>query len=193
MFGKPRRWINALERVFNVFIIIAAVTLAGALIKRQFSTQPSAATPPVVITPKASEAVQPEAARGPVPLESPSAAATAFKNTVNNSKLTIDDNATSVSEQQLQDAIKTGQRLVVLDVRDRRDYAEKHFAPSKNIPVDEIEVRAINELFTSDLIVLFCGCKNDEMSKVAQKILVQQGFTRSTFLHNGSETCGSCQ
>lgn len=172
---KARRWPNALERVFNVLLVIAAITLVGALVKRYLSAQRSTAPAPAVTTQKAPETSQPTTVRGSVSLVSPSAT-TAVKTASNNSKLHIDDKATSVSEEQLLDAVKAGQRLVVLDVRERGDFAEKHFPQAKNIPVDEIEVRAVNELSTSDFIVLFCGCKNDEMSKVAQKILVQQGL-----------------
>jgi rhodanese-related sulfurtransferase len=183
--GNARHWINALEKVFNVAIVLAAIALVGALLKYQFRSHN---------TPSQSTAIV-SGANAPLVHEYPNAnpAATLPKSTIIKSGATIDDDAAFVSEQQLHEAINAGQQLIVLDVRERADFARNHFPQAKNIPVDEIEVRAINELSSpADLIVLFCGCKHDEMSKAAKQILVSQGFARTTFLHNGSENCGSC-
>jgi len=188
--GRARRWTRGGERVLNVALVVAAVALTGALVKRHLSANTGTPATQAVRALNAPEVVLPSPGNAPA---SPNAPAAAAKTTVNKPTSGIDDKAESVSEQQLEDAVRAGQRLVVLDVRERRDFAGKHFPRAKNMPVDEIEVRAVNELSPADLIVLFCGCKNDEMSKVAQKILTRQGFTRTTFLHNGTETCGYCR
>ena len=97
-----------------------------------------------------------------------------------------------VSEDQVRQAIKSGQRLIILDVRERSAFAKSHLTGAKNMTLDEIEVRAANELSVEDLIVLYCGCKDDAASKVSQKILSSQGFHRITILHDGTEDCETC-
>lgn len=187
--GRMTPWVPV-ERFFNAAIIIAALVLVGALAKRYFLNrssapqQAAAAAPEVVGRQETDKA----AASG----ASASTAAGPAKTVANKPKAAIDESANFVDERQVRNALRAGQHLVVLDVRERSDFATKHFSRAKNIPVDEIEVRAVNELSPADLIVLFCGCKNDGMSLVAKKILGLQGFTRITFLHDGTESCGYC-
>jgi rhodanese-related sulfurtransferase len=88
----------------------------------------------------------------------------------------IDDKAETIGAADLKRLLDSGQRVVLLDVRERSAYASAHIPGAKNIPVDELEARAINELPPSDLIVAYCHCANDSLSQLARKHLLAQGF-----------------
>ena len=73
-------------------------------------------------------------------------------------------------------------KVLVLDVRDRDAYAREHIPGAKNIAVDELEVRAVNELSRTDLIVIYCRCADAASSEIARDILAKQGFRKLAIL-----------
>jgi rhodanese-related sulfurtransferase len=83
-----------------------------------------------------------------------------------------------INEASIQRAVKSGGRVVVIDVRDRADYATGHLTGAKNIPADELEVRAANELNPADLIVTYSGANDDTKAKSALRILKDQNYNR---------------
>ncbi|HEX8139150.1 MAG TPA: rhodanese-like domain-containing protein [Pyrinomonadaceae bacterium] len=93
-----------------------------------------------------------------------------------NTQPIIDNKAETIGAADLKRLLDSGQRVVLLDVRERSAYASSHIPGAKNIPVDELEARAINELPPSDLIVAYCHCANDSLSQLARKHLLAQGF-----------------
>lgn len=95
------------------------------------------------------------------------------------------DPKTSIEPVELKRALDGGNRVVVLDVRDREDYAQGHIPGARNIPVDELDIRAGNELSGSDLIVIYCRCADDELSKMASESLHRQGFHQAVVLNGG--------
>ena len=76
----------------------------------------------------------------------------------------------------------SGQKITILDVRNRQQYAGSHDKQSKNIPIDELEVRAPNELSTDDLIVTTCRCADATLSILARDRLVKNGFKKVAVL-----------
>jgi rhodanese-related sulfurtransferase len=69
-----------------------------------------------------------------------------------------------------------GEKLVVLDLRERAAFAQAHRPGAINIPLDELQVRAINELLPADTIVL---SEHDGVAaEAAYTVLGNQGFTR---------------
>jgi rhodanese-related sulfurtransferase len=88
----------------------------------------------------------------------------------------------TVDETEIQRLKEAGEQVTVLDLRDRRNYSAGHPGGAKNIPVDELAVRAVNELVTSDLIVLFGGDAPEKMCATAAQVLHNDGFTRLRIL-----------
>jgi rhodanese-related sulfurtransferase len=81
-----------------------------------------------------------------------------------------------IEEAEVSDLKKKGQTITIVDVRDREFYAMKHFADAKNIPMDELYIRAVNELSLSDTVIIY-GISDDEGAD-AQEILAREGFRK---------------
>ena len=64
--------------------------------------------------------------------------------------------------------------IVLLDVRDRAAFALEHKTAARNIPLDELKVRAINELPAAHTVVL--DGENDSATDMAYTVLEGQGF-----------------
>ena len=81
----------------------------------------------------------------------------------------------SINEDRLEHKVANKERLLLLDIRDRAEFAIKHRDGAKNIPLDELPVRAENELTMDQTIVIY---GDDDMSKadLAYSILDTQGF-----------------
>lgn len=198
MFAPTREqtssWKQRLNRFFNAAIILAVIILAAVMVRHYLRAEevgrPKQKS--LVAAPRAGTSTD-EPAKNRIENEPAESRSSPADNTTDRAAISVNCKSTeSISPDQVRLAIKSGQRLVVLDIRDRGDFALKHFSGAKNIPLDEIEVRAINELSTSDLVVLYCGCADDSQNKVAQRIMRQQGFACTTFLHDGSKQCDTC-
>ncbi len=87
-----------------------------------------------------------------------------------------------INTDELRRLIKASTDVVVLDVRDRGAYAREHIQGARDIPVDELEARAINELSPATLIVIYCRCADAASSELARDILIKQGFRRVSIL-----------
>ncbi|MDQ3665559.1 MAG: rhodanese-like domain-containing protein [Acidobacteriota bacterium] len=94
------------------------------------------------------------------------------------------EKAGSIRPEDLDRLIKSGKSFVIVDVRDRDAYLREHRPGAKNIPLDEIEARAINELPTSALIVADCHCSNGNQGETAREILRKSGFLHVVWLTN---------
>jgi len=95
------------------------------------------------------------------------------------------DQLTSITALDLKEALDQQQQIVVLDVRPRAEYAAGHIPTAKNIPYDEIEMRAPNELGQDDRIVTYCRCQDDTRSDMARQVLTSLGFKSAVFLKGG--------
>lgn len=74
--------------------------------------------------------------------------------------------------------------IVLLDVRSREEYYVEHIAGTVNIPVDELEVRRVNELSQSHLMVIYAS---DRKSEIAFGILKKIGFNKVGISSGGME------
>lgn len=81
-----------------------------------------------------------------------------------------------LNNEEFERMVKSGRKVTVVDVRQRTEYQLGHVDGAKNIPVDEIAVRAPNELSDSDFILISCQCPDKGLTSLARQLLVKGGF-----------------
>lgn len=81
----------------------------------------------------------------------------------------------SISEANLERKVANKELLVLLDIRDRAVYALNHRKGARNIPLDELLVRAQNELPLDQTIVVYGGDPSE--ADFAYSVLDGQGFS----------------
>lgn len=86
----------------------------------------------------------------------------------------------SIDEAGLERKVANKELLVLLDIRERAAFALKHRDGARNIPLDELPVRAANELPLDHTIVIFSYDAAD--ADLAYSILDSQGFARVLIL-----------
>lgn len=86
----------------------------------------------------------------------------------------------SITEADLARRLRDKEQFVLLDTRDRAAHSANHRDGAKNIPLDELPVRAQNELSLDHTIVLQ-GNDHSELD-LAYSILESQGFARILLL-----------
>lgn len=69
---------------------------------------------------------------------------------------------------------------MLIDVRTKEEYEEKHHDGAVNIPVDEIETHAFDIPKDTELEL---HCRSGGRAHTAQTILKQRGFTNVTLLN----------
>ena len=96
------------------------------------------------------------------------------------SKLSLKDTRSpdewSLTEDNLERKVANKEQIVLLDIRERSIYAVNQRDGARNIPLDELPVRAQNELPMDHAIVIY-GSEPSE-ADLAYKILDTQGFAR---------------
>jgi rhodanese-related sulfurtransferase len=85
----------------------------------------------------------------------------------------------------LEGLLGPGSHVVLLDVRGRADYREEHISGALNIPYDELEVRAVNEMDTSDVVVAYSRWGDPVMPEDACHALRAFGFSKVYVLKGG--------
>ena len=75
---------------------------------------------------------------------------------------------------------------ILLDVRERKDFARYHRQSAANIPVDEVEIRSRHELDQTKPVVIDCTSTPEARCRVASEILSIQGFESVAVLNPGS-------
>lgn len=83
----------------------------------------------------------------------------------------------SITEANLERKVTNKEKLLLLDIRDRALFAIKHRDGAKNIPLDELPVRAQNELPMDQTIVIY-GDDDASIMDLAYSTLDTQGFTQ---------------
>lgn len=86
--------------------------------------------------------------------------------------------------------VENGNELALIDIRERDEFQKEHIPSAINIPFDEVEVRAEDELSKSSHIVLYyfrCGEEN-KISAIASSSLKNLGFGNVTVLDGGIDT-----
>ncbi|HKY04491.1 MAG TPA: rhodanese-like domain-containing protein [Blastocatellia bacterium] len=77
--------------------------------------------------------------------------------------------------------------VLIVDLDDRADYAEGHIPGARNIPLDELEIRASNELSRAAQIILYCRGGDEQRAVMAYQILTGRGFPQVSVLKGGFE------
>ena len=80
--------------------------------------------------------------------------------------------------------IRTNDKISVVDIRDREEYALSHISGAKNIPADELESRAARELKNAGTVVTYCGCLG--MNGAASRILSNSDI-QNVYMLEGSK------
>lgn len=90
----------------------------------------------------------------------------------------------SITEANLERKLANKEQLVLLDIRQRPAYTTNHRDGARNIPLDELPVRAQNELAADDTIVIY----SNDLSEMdlAYSILETQGFAHVLLLHDAT-------
>ena len=86
----------------------------------------------------------------------------------------------SITEANLARKLANKEQLVLLDIQDREAYTKNHREGARNIPLDELPVRAQDELPLDQTIVVYSSDPSE--SDLAWSILETHGFTRVVFL-----------
>lgn len=76
-------------------------------------------------------------------------------------------------------------KAIIIDVRDEEEYLESHVQGAINVPVYEI-LEKINKIVKNkdDIIILYC--KTGKRSKMAKKILEEEGYNNLYILYIGN-------
>ena len=82
-----------------------------------------------------------------------------------------------ISKQELLEKIESGEKFLLLDVRDTPDYKKGHIKGALNILISQIENRIKSIAETNDLIITYSKDINCPASGIAAEKLVKLGFT----------------
>jgi rhodanese-related sulfurtransferase len=103
-------------------------------------------------------------------------------------RLQLEDSAAAdefISASDLKRMLKD-KNLLVVDVDNRDLFRVNHIPGALNIPLDELEVRASDELSSEKRIVVYCHvCEQDTDSDMAHGILRKNGFNQVSILKGG--------
>jgi rhodanese-related sulfurtransferase len=104
------------------------------------------------------------------------------------SKLKVEDTRSpaewSIDEANFQRKVASKELVVLLDIRDRAAFAMNHRDGAQNIPLDELPVRAQNELPLDHTIVIYSNAP--PQADLAYSILDTQGFAHVLILVQNS-------
>jgi len=106
-----------------------------------------------------------------------------LRNTDGGDHLTAESRFVQVAD--LKKALGNNVPILLLDVDERTDYSSEHILNAINIPFDELDVRARQELDPSQKTVVYCRCDTDGTSRLAAKILYRSGFKDVLILRGG--------
>ncbi len=85
-------------------------------------------------------------------------------------------NNNKISYQEAKKRLDSEKGIILLDVRTKQEYAEKHIPKSVLIPVDSLEKEAKNKLAQKNAVI-FVHCRSGNRSSRAVKILKNLGYT----------------
>lgn len=75
-------------------------------------------------------------------------------------------------------AKKISEGAMIIDVRTREEFSQKHYPAAVNIPVDELQNRLTEILDKKISIVVYC--RSGRRSAIAKDILLKNGYTDVT-------------
>ena len=83
----------------------------------------------------------------------------------------------AISPEEANKRLKSGEEIILLDVRTQGEYEERHIPESVLIPLDELKKRAEAELPDKDKVV-FVYCRSGNRSTTASSILAELGYKK---------------
>lgn len=83
-----------------------------------------------------------------------------------------------ISIEELMEMIENKDKFKLVEVLDKKVYSSGHIPNAINLPVDELEKRAKNELKKDELIVVYCASYHCHASTNAVKILQSLGYKK---------------
>lgn len=81
-----------------------------------------------------------------------------------------------ISQKEAKEIMDSMEEYVILDVRTKEEYDEKHIPGALFIPNEEIQKRAEAELLDKEMTILVY-CRSGNRSKAASEKLVELGYT----------------
>jgi rhodanese-related sulfurtransferase len=96
-----------------------------------------------------------------------------------------DDDYPHILAPELRDALAEKKSLIIVDVDGRKEFQAEHIPGAINIPTDELEMRAGEELRSASHIVLYCRCPSDGAAIVALDQLNKSDFKNVSVLRGG--------
>ena len=88
---------------------------------------------------------------------------------------------------ELKQALDRREKIAIVDLDDRGAFAKRHLPNARNIPIDELQSRALQELPGRGKLLLYCGCDEDQLSITGVTILREGvgGYENVQVLHGG--------
>lgn len=95
----------------------------------------------------------------------------------------------TISPKQLQDEIRSGRKINLIDVRTPAEFREVHVACAKNVPLDRISAAKNPEIPDEASAPTYVICKSGGRSKMACDKLVAGGYTNIINVDGGTSAC----
>lgn len=89
----------------------------------------------------------------------------------------------SISKQEVQQLLEKGDKVILVDVRSKEEYDEKHIPKAINIPLDEL-AEQIDELAKHELVITACGKGGGRSEEGAEKL--NQLGVNAVFVNGGT-------
>ena len=189
--GATFAWQHRLGRVLNGISVVLIALLMGSLMRTVITPDQPAAlaqgaqaeTPAAPFTPARRESAHPHLART-LRARSASTDPEAIRSILGRTP-----NAAGLNALGLPDFLavrRAGHDFTILDTRERRLFKTAHLPGARNIPLDEIEQRAVHEVPSSSPVILFCdpdcACRKNarlttsSICSVSASLLMHAGF-----------------
>jgi rhodanese-related sulfurtransferase len=99
----------------------------------------------------------------------------------------------TVTPQGLAEACKSGKNIDLIDVRTAPEYGEVHVPQARNIPLDQLDPRAVMQARNgSQAEPLYVICKSGTRSLKAGEKFVQAGFDNVIVVDGGTQAWADC-
>lgn len=89
---------------------------------------------------------------------------------------TLTASAKDITQAELQQLMKSGKQVVLLDVRTVEEFVDGHIPNALNIPHKELEAR-LAELSGEKNTQIVIYCRSGRRAEVAKEVLVKNGFS----------------
>lgn len=95
----------------------------------------------------------------------------------------------SITPKQLQDEIRSGKKITLIDVRTPAEFGEVHVTSAKNVPLDRISATKHPEIPDDASSPTYVICKSGGRSKMACDKLVAAGYSNVVNVEGGTSAC----